>query len=66
VWLLVALRLPHGMAPWAALVPGAVLYAAGTEVVHAVIAHAITPWAVARQGCTAASGLPPRFSSACS
>ena len=38
----------------------------GAEVVHAVIAHAITPWAVARQGCTAASGLPPRFSSACS
>jgi hypothetical protein len=45
------------MAPWAALVPGAVLYAAGTEVVHAVIAYAITSWAVAGQGTYGALGL---------
>ena len=57
VWLLIAVRLPHGAAPWTALVPGAILYAAGTEVIHAVIAYAITPWAIAKQGTYGALGL---------
>jgi membrane protein len=57
LWLLLSLRLPHRDAPWTALVPGALLYAAGTEVLHAVIAYAITPWALAKQGTYGALGL---------
>jgi uncharacterized BrkB/YihY/UPF0761 family membrane protein len=57
VWLVVALRLPHGEAPWTALVPGALVYGAGTEVVHGVIAYVITPWALAKQGTYGALGL---------
>jgi len=57
VWLVLALRLPHGDAPWTALVPGAVVYGAGTEIIHGVIAYAITPWALAKQGTYGALGL---------
>jgi uncharacterized BrkB/YihY/UPF0761 family membrane protein len=57
LWLLLSLRLPHRGAPWVALVPGAFVYAAGTEVLHAVIAYAITPWALAKQGTYGALGL---------
>jgi membrane protein len=43
IWLGVSLRLPHGDAPWKALVPGAVLVAAGIGLIHLgtvlVIAH---------------------------
>jgi len=49
--------LPHRTAPWTALVPGAVLYGAGTEVLHGVIAYVITPWALAKQGTYGALGL---------
>ena len=57
LWLVVALRLPHGDAPWTALVPGAVVYGAGTEIIHAVVAYVITPWALAKQGTYGALGL---------
>ncbi|HEY1317157.1 MAG TPA: YhjD/YihY/BrkB family envelope integrity protein [Gaiella sp.] len=57
LWLLLSLRLPHRDAPWQALVPGAFVYGAGTEVLHAVIAYAITPWALAKQGTYGALGL---------
>jgi membrane protein len=57
LWLLLSLRLPHRDAPWVALLPGAFLYAVGTEVLHAVIAYGITPWALAKQGTYGALGL---------
>ena len=57
LWLLLSLRLPHRNAPWVALLPGAFLYAVGTEVLHAVIAYGITPWALAKQGTYGALGL---------
>jgi len=57
LWLLVALMLPHRGAPWVALVPGALIYAAGTEIIHAVAAYVITPWALAKQGTYGALGL---------
>jgi membrane protein len=57
IWLLVSVRLPHRQAPWAALVPGAVLLGVGTEVLHAVVAYVITPWALARQGTYGALGV---------
>jgi membrane protein len=34
IWLLVAWLLPHGDVPWTALVPGAVLFALGVQLVH--------------------------------
>ena len=57
LWLLLSLRLPHRDAPWQALIPGAFLYGVGTELIHAVIAYAITPWALAKQGTYGALGL---------
>jgi uncharacterized BrkB/YihY/UPF0761 family membrane protein len=57
LWLVIALRLPHREAPWTALVPGALVYGVGTEIVHGVIAYAITPWALAKQGTYGALGL---------
>jgi uncharacterized BrkB/YihY/UPF0761 family membrane protein len=57
LWLVIALRLPHREAPWTALVPGALVYGVGTEIVHGVIAYANTPWALAKQGTYGALGL---------
>ena len=57
IWLLVSVRLPHREAPWTALVPGAVLLGVGTEVLHAVVAYVITPWALARHGTYGALGV---------
>ena len=57
LWLLLSLRLPHRDAPWQALVPGALVYGAGTEVIHAAIAYVLTPWALAKQGTYGALGL---------
>jgi uncharacterized BrkB/YihY/UPF0761 family membrane protein len=34
IWLGVSLRLPHADAPWTALMPGAVLFALGLQVIH--------------------------------
>jgi membrane protein len=35
-WLAVGLVLPHGSAPWSALLPGAAVFAAGTTLLHAL------------------------------
>ena len=50
LWLLVSVRLPHRDAPWTALAPGALILGVSLEVLQAVIAYVITPWAVVRQG----------------
>jgi uncharacterized BrkB/YihY/UPF0761 family membrane protein len=57
LWVLVCVRLPHRDAPWTALIPGAVAFALGMEILHAVIAYVITPWALAKQGTYGALGL---------
>jgi uncharacterized BrkB/YihY/UPF0761 family membrane protein len=57
IWLLVSVRLPHRDAPWRALIPGAAVLALGVELLHAVIAYVITPWALAKQGTYGALGL---------
>lgn len=56
LWLLVTLRLPHRGATWLALVPGAVLVGVGVQVLHAVTALFIGPWAIAKQGTYGALG----------
>jgi uncharacterized BrkB/YihY/UPF0761 family membrane protein len=57
LWLLISLQLPHRDAPWTALLPGALLYGVGTEVLSVVAAYVITPWALAKQGTYGALGI---------
>src|SRR5262245_5955980 len=57
LWLLVSARLPHRDAPWAALIPGALVFAVGLEAFHAVLVYVITPWALAKQGTYGALGV---------
>jgi uncharacterized BrkB/YihY/UPF0761 family membrane protein len=57
IWLLVSLQLPHRGARWTALVPGAVVYGLGIELLNVVLAYVITPWALAKEGTYGALGL---------
>jgi uncharacterized BrkB/YihY/UPF0761 family membrane protein len=57
LWVLVSVRLPHLDAPWRALIPGALVFAEGVEVFHAVLVYVITPWALAKQGTYGALGV---------
>ena len=57
VWLLVSLRLPHRGAPWTALIPGALLFGLGTELLQIVTAYFIAPYAISKQGTYGALGL---------
>jgi uncharacterized BrkB/YihY/UPF0761 family membrane protein len=43
LWLWVSLHLPHGDAPWQALLPGALLIAVGFQVVHELIVTFLVP-----------------------
>lgn len=56
LWLLVSVRLPHHGTRWTALIPGALLFGIGIEVLQVVIAYLITPYAVAKQGTYGALG----------
>src|SRR5262245_21638514 len=57
LWLLVTARLPHRGAPWKALIPGALVFAVGLQVLHAVLAYFIAPYALAKQGTYGALGV---------
>jgi uncharacterized BrkB/YihY/UPF0761 family membrane protein len=57
IWLYVSFRLPHRDAPWRALVPGAILFGLGVEVLQVVTAYFITPYAIAKQGTYGALGV---------
>jgi uncharacterized BrkB/YihY/UPF0761 family membrane protein len=57
LWLLVSVRLPHRGAPWPALIPGAVVFGLGLELLHAVIVYFINPYALAKQGTYGALGV---------
>jgi membrane protein len=57
LWLFVSLQLPHRGARWTALLPGAVMYGLGIELLNVVIAYVITPWALAKEGTYGALGL---------
>ena len=56
LWLLIAIRLPHLGAPWRALIPGALVFAFGIEVLQAVTAYVLAPYAIAKQGTYGALG----------
>ncbi|HET8873992.1 MAG TPA: YhjD/YihY/BrkB family envelope integrity protein [Gaiellaceae bacterium] len=57
LWLLISLQLPHRGAGWVALVPGALVYGVGVEVLNVVVVYVITPWALAKQGTYGALGI---------
>lgn len=56
-WLLISMRLPHRDATWIALLPGAVLFAVGVEILNAVSAYFIVPEAETKQGTYGSLGL---------
>ena len=57
LWLLVSMRLPRRDAPWTALLPGALLFAVGLEIVSAVAAFFIVPEAESKQSTYGSLGL---------
>jgi uncharacterized BrkB/YihY/UPF0761 family membrane protein len=56
IWLLITIRLPHRESDWTALVPGALVFGVGVELLHVVVAYFITPYAIAKQGTYGALG----------
>jgi len=56
LWLAVAMQLPHRDAPWLHLVPGAILFGVGIEVLHAITAYFIAPQVASKQGTYGALG----------
>jgi uncharacterized BrkB/YihY/UPF0761 family membrane protein len=56
VWLLVSLRLPHRDAPVTALIPGALLFGIGLELLHIGAALLLVPYAIDKQGTYGALG----------
>ena len=57
VWLLITVRLPHRGVAWTELIPGAVLFGLGVEVLHVVSAYFIAPYAISKQGTYGALGV---------
>jgi uncharacterized BrkB/YihY/UPF0761 family membrane protein len=43
LWLIVSLKLPHGTAPWTALLPGALLVAVGFQLTHGLVVYLLGP-----------------------
>ncbi|HEX7255440.1 MAG TPA: hypothetical protein VF236_05875 [Gaiellaceae bacterium] len=56
IWLVVSLRLPHRDAPAIALVPGALLFGLGLELLHVFGAYVLEPYAINKQGTYGALG----------
>lgn len=56
IWFLVSLRLPHRDAPAAALVPGALVFGVGLELLHVLAAYVLEPYAINKQGTYGALG----------
>jgi uncharacterized BrkB/YihY/UPF0761 family membrane protein len=57
VWLLVTKRLPHRDADWKALIPGALLFGIGLEVLDAVATYFLGPYSLGKQGTYGALGI---------
>jgi uncharacterized BrkB/YihY/UPF0761 family membrane protein len=56
LWLAITLLLPHRGARWRDLVPGALLGAAGLQLLHVLAAYVLAPYVVAKQGTYGALG----------
>ena len=57
LWLAISMRLPHRNATWRDLVPGAIVFGLGVEVLHVVIAYFIAPQASSKQGTYGSLGI---------
>ena len=57
LWVLISIHLPHRDASWQALIPGALVFAVGVEVLNIFTAYVLTPWALTKQGTYGALGL---------
>jgi uncharacterized BrkB/YihY/UPF0761 family membrane protein len=57
LWLLISIRLPHRAAAWTDLIPGALLFGLGIEVIQLVAAYFLAPYAIAKQGTYGALGV---------
>jgi uncharacterized BrkB/YihY/UPF0761 family membrane protein len=57
VWLLVTLRLPHRDAGWKRLLPGAIAFGIGVELIQVFTAFVIAPMALSKQGTYGALGI---------
>jgi membrane protein len=57
IWLLVSLRLPHRGVPWRELIPGAVLFAVGADLIQIGAAYVLGPMALSKQGTYGALGI---------
>jgi uncharacterized BrkB/YihY/UPF0761 family membrane protein len=57
LWLLVSMGLPHRDAPWTALIPGALVFGLGCELLQVVLAYFLVPYALAKQGTYGALGV---------
>jgi uncharacterized BrkB/YihY/UPF0761 family membrane protein len=57
LWLVISMRLPHRDATWRDLIPGAVAFGLGVEVVHVVIAYFVAPQASSKQGTYGSLGI---------
>ena len=56
-WLLISMRLPHRTAGWMWLVPGALLFGVGIELIQLVVAYFIAPYTLSKQGTYGALGI---------
>ena len=56
-WLLISIRLPHRSATWTALIPGALAFGVGIEVIHVFTAYILAPWSLAKQGTYGVLGI---------
>ena len=57
LWLAISMRLPHRGLAWRDLVPGAIVFGLGVEVLHVVIAYVIAPQASSKQGTYGSLGI---------
>ena len=57
IWLLVTLRLPHRDADWKGLLPGAIAFGIGIELIQIFTAFVIAPMSLSKQGTYGALGI---------
>jgi len=57
VWLLVSMRLPHRDADWKALLPGALAFGIGLEILDALATYFLGPYSIEKQGTYGALGI---------
>jgi len=56
-WLLVSVRLPHRDSGWVSLIPGALVFGVGIELIQIAAAYVIAPLSLSKQGTYGALGI---------